>query len=112
MIVRNGIKLVLTKVVSISLNLMMEHHFNGTAGNSLAWHNTMKFPTKVVLIVLFSLHSTGAWWYNGCQHSNLNGQYLVGDVIYTHNKPRNRGVIWEKWKYDSLKFSEMKVRRN
>uniref|UniRef100_A0A1X7TSB0 Fibrinogen C-terminal domain-containing protein n=1 Tax=Amphimedon queenslandica TaxID=400682 RepID=A0A1X7TSB0_AMPQE len=52
----------------------------------------------------------GAWWFNACFQSHLNGRY------YTTPTGANRwdGIIWYDWKGDSysLKFTEMKTRRN
>ena len=48
---------------------------------------------------------TGAWWYNDCQHSNLNGKYL--------GKGKNswQSVMWDSFRSTgSLKFTEMKLR--
>ena len=49
----------------------------------------------------------GAWWYNKCLKSNLNGHYLGGrtDVFA-------KGVVWKDWKglNYSLKKTEMKIR--
>ena len=49
---------------------------------------------------------TGAWWYNGCHHSNLNGRYLSAGVSNV------QGIDWLHWKNDrkSMKKCEMKVR--
>jgi len=46
----------------------------------------------------------GAWWYNFCATSNLNGRYLRGsgsDSVYWHHWKNNR---------ESMRFTEMKIR--
>jgi len=83
--------------------------YSGTAGDSLAYHNNMAFSTKDRDNDRWSSHcavsKTGAWWYNACWHSNLNGKYL-GDTT------SNQGILWYQWKNAalSLKFTEMKLR--
>ena len=82
--------------------------YSGTAGDSLAYHNNMAFSTKDRDNDRRSSNcaevSTGAWWYNSCHHSNLNGQYL-------RNKSDGRGAEWDAFRsYLSLKFTEMKLR--
>ena len=84
--------------------------YSGTAGDSLAFHNFMKFTTKdndndKYSDVNCAIRYTGAWWYRNCYTSNLNGHY--GDDNGT------RGIEWYYWKgwYYSLLFAEMKVRR-
>ena len=82
--------------------------YSGTARDSLTYHNNMAFTTKDRDNDRYSNNCgvlwTGAWWYNSCQHSNLNGQYL-GD------KSDYRGVRWYHFRGDlSLKFTEMKLR--
>ena len=51
----------------------------------------------------------GAWWFNDCYQSHLNGIY------YNHvTEGILNGIIWHDWRgvdY-SLKFTEMKTRRN
>ena len=98
--------------------------YSGTAGDSLAnstshhrIHNGMKFSTrdrkndKHPTFNCAWYHS-GAWWYNYCQDSGLNGPYRHTPVLST--EPFNDGIIWYQWKgwYYSLKFTEMKTRRN
>ena len=84
--------------------------YSGTAGDSLAYHNNMAFSTKDRDNERWSnncaVSLTGAWWYNSCQSSNLNGKY-VGNV-----KGNANGVNWLEFKQDflSLKFTEMKLR--
>ena len=52
----------------------------------------------------------GAWWYNGCHDSNLNGLYLSG-------QSNNHGVVWGHFNataYSSrtLRYSDMKLCRS
>ena len=83
--------------------------YSGTAGDSLARHNNMAFTTKDRDNDRWSSNCavsyTGAWWYNVCHYSNLNGKYL-GDTT------SSQGVNWYHLKnaYVSLKFTEMKLR--
>ena len=87
-------------------------NFTGDAGNSMATHNKMKFSTKDVDNDHMGGSNCaqvykGAWWYNACHSSNLNGQYLAGPHASYAD-----GVNWAPFKghYYSLKTSEMKVR--
>lgn len=51
----------------------------------------------------------GAWWYNKCSHSNLNGLYLGGVTnIYAD------GMVWKTWRnqYYSFKTTQMMIKRN
>ncbi|XP_019617414.1 PREDICTED: microfibril-associated glycoprotein 4-like [Branchiostoma belcheri] len=85
--------------------------YSGTAGDSLTVHDGKPFSTK-------DRHNDdnpgscalmykGAWWYQSCHSSNLNGLYHLG----THESPAD-GVNWYHWKgyYYSLKRTEMKIR--
>ena len=83
--------------------------YSGTAGDSLAGHNNMKFSTKDRDNDVYSAGNcagvyTGAWWYSACHSSNLNGQYLG-------NKADDKGARWSGFRgATSLRFTEMKLR--
>ena len=85
---------------------------SGNSGDSLSWHRGMPFTTRDQdddnkgghnCAVLYK----GAWWYNTCHNSNLNGLYLRGN----HSSYAD-GVNWKDWKghHYSLKRTEMKIR--
>ena len=83
---------------------------SGSAGNSLRYHNNMKFSTKDrdhdrKKSGRCAVMCTGAWWYDNCQKSNLNGRYLG-------NKKGSNGLNWYAYKNNrlSMKFAEMKLR--
>ncbi|XP_053550130.1 microfibril-associated glycoprotein 4-like [Bombina bombina] len=79
-------------------------------GNGLAFHNGMSFTTHdhdgdnrpFNCAQLYK----GAYWYNACHSSNLNGEYLHGPTKVYAN-----GIVWSSWKGAnySLKMSEMKI---
>jgi len=85
--------------------------YSGTAGDSLTDYRGMSFSTKDQdndkSSVNCAVSYKGAWWYNGCHHSNLNGFYHHG----THSSYAD-GVNWYHWKgYKySVKRVEMKIR--
>jgi len=86
--------------------------YNGTAGNSLAWHNGMDFTTVDNDNDRDSgncavTRGGGGWWFNKCSHSNLNGEYGA-DVGLA------KGIVWYIYNYQSnynFKTTEMKLRR-
>lgn len=84
--------------------------YSGKAGDSFSYHNGSAFTTKdrdndAHLSANCASSFKGAWWYNHCHRSNLNGLYLKG-------KSDSKGVSWYDWKNnrESLKRSEMKIR--
>ena len=88
--------------------------YTGNAGNSLDWHNGKKFSTRDQDNDVHANHCPrerkGAWWFQNCNYSHLNG-------LYYHNATDaigENGINWRGWKGNgySLKFSEMKTRRN
>ena len=98
---------------SASKYILTVSGYSGTAGDSLATQNGQKFSTRDQDNDVASDGSCaelykGAWWYNACHSSNLNGLYHGGP----HSSYAD-GVNWYAWKghYYSLKFTEMKVRQ-
>ena len=92
--------------------------YSGDAGDSLnsglshANHNGTNFSTKDQDNDRNAAHNCavqfkGAWWYDRCHASNLNGRYLSGQ----HTSYAD-GVNWHAWKgyHYSLKTTEMKLR--
>ena len=93
--------------------LEVDGYYSGNAGNSMARHNGMKFSTKDHDQDLGTPHSCatafkGAWWYQNCHDSNMNGQYLGGPHLTYAD-----GINWREAKgyYYSMKTTVMKVRR-
>ncbi|XP_071961759.1 ficolin-2-like [Antedon mediterranea] len=86
-------------------------NYSGNAGDSLTLQNNHQFSTfdqdhdtsGSSCCVLYK----GAWWYEHCHDSNLNGLYLGGTT-----DQYAKGVVWKDWKdyYYSLKTTEMKIR--
>ncbi|XP_078365493.1 techylectin-5B-like isoform X2 [Oculina patagonica] len=85
--------------------------YSGTAGDSLDHSRGAAFSTKDRDNDNWSSNCAtrykGAWWYNICHYSNLNGVYLHGK----HSKPWE-GVLWYHWKGHSYsaKRAEMKIK--
>ncbi|XP_066296432.1 fibrinogen C domain-containing protein 1-A-like [Branchiostoma lanceolatum] len=87
--------------------------YSGNAGDSMGWHNGMKFSARDVdhggshCAQRFS----GGWWYNACAHSDLNGPYYQSEDY--NGDDTGFGVDWYHWKnthYYSLKATKMMVR--
>ncbi|CAH3194198.1 unnamed protein product, partial [Porites evermanni] len=86
--------------------------YSGTAGDSFSVHRAQPFTTKdqdndSATSVNCAVSYKGAWWYESCHSSNLNGLYHHG----SHSSYAD-GVNWDAWKgYNySAKRAEMKMR--
>lgn len=83
--------------------------YSGNTGNSLSYHNNMKFSTKDKDNDMSNINcphkKLGGWWYNKCATVNLNGNY-------TENwAPTQSNVYWRSFKDDyPLKSTSMKAR--
>ena len=87
--------------------------FPSFSGDSLEVQNGQEFSTKDKDNDPHSTHNCavtyhGAWWYNKCHDSNLNGKYLRG----SHASDAD-GVNWKAWKgyRYSYKRAQMKILR-
>ena len=90
---------------------LFQFNFSGNAGDSLARQRGHPFSTKDRDNDVWSDNCTarykGAWWYDDCHHSNLNGLYHRG----RHSSGAD-GVNWYHWRgYNySAKRAEMKLK--
>ena len=99
---------------SVSQYTLSVSGYSGTAGDSLAHHNRSKFSTRDQENDAHSSDNCaqvykGAWWYNHCHNSNLNGLYHGGP--HSSYADGVNWVAWRGYRY-SLKFTEMKLRKN
>ncbi|XP_062602922.1 fibrinogen C domain-containing protein 1-B-like [Saccostrea cucullata] len=83
--------------------------YSGTAGDSMDYHNGYKFTTKDKDNdgdggnCATQYH--GAWWYNACHYSNLNGLYAQS-AVSGYQYP-----VWRKWREkEALKQTQMMIR--
>ncbi|XP_071149087.1 techylectin-5A-like [Mytilus edulis] len=83
--------------------------YKGNAGNGFEHNNGMKFTTRDRDNDLHPYHcgkgQIGAWWYNACGKSSLNGIY----------KPEGTAtgakmLYWHTWRQTTLKATEIKIR--
>ncbi|XP_048767096.2 ryncolin-1-like [Ostrea edulis] len=84
--------------------------YQGNAGDSLRYHNGMKFSTKDQDNDTSKEHCAtdykGAWWYERCYGANLNGWYVNSAVV------SSKYLNWYKWgkRYEALKTPSMMIR--
>ena len=102
---------------SISFIVSGLYYVSGDAGDSLSNHNHMMFSTGKTFSTKdrdndlsgssCAQSHKGAWWYQNCHDSNLNGLYLRGK----HTSHAD-GVNWKHWRDHnySLQKTEMKIR--
>ncbi|KAL3866691.1 hypothetical protein ACJMK2_043972 [Sinanodonta woodiana] len=90
--------------------------YNGDAGDSLSYHNLMKFSTKDLDNDLHirncAAENKAGWWYNQCYSSHLNGVYHKG--WYPGQSAFADGIVWYTLKSSerySLRKVEMKLKR-
>ncbi|XP_077069599.1 angiopoietin-related protein 6 [Siphateles boraxobius] len=72
--------------------------YQGSAGDSLSWHNNKAFTTLDRDNDAYSgncaHYQKGGWWYHMCAHSNLNGVWYRGG----HYRSRYQdGVYWAEF---------------
>ncbi|KAI8747795.1 BgiBFREP21.3 [Biomphalaria glabrata] len=84
-------------------------NYSGNAGDDLSAHNYEYFTTfdrdnDPRSDLNCAERSSGAWWYEDCHNSNLNGQW--------GSTSRFRGMNWFELTgyYNSVSFSEIKIR--
>ncbi|NXD39536.1 FCN1 protein, partial [Copsychus sechellarum] len=91
--------------------LVLGDFLGGNAGDSLSYHRDMSFSTTDQDNDMSSFNCAteykGAWWYNDCHYSNLNGMYWMG----AHGSYAD-GINWKTGKeyHYSYKRTEMKFR--
>uniref|UniRef100_H2YDD0 Fibrinogen C-terminal domain-containing protein n=1 Tax=Ciona savignyi TaxID=51511 RepID=H2YDD0_CIOSA len=84
--------------------------YTGNAGDSLSNHNGLPFSTQDVDNDSYfgncAVNHHGAWWYDKCYDSNLNGEYLKCQTS------TSRSASWNTFHggHYSMKFIEMKFR--
>eukprot|EP00794_Sanderia_malayensis_P019236 gene19236-21164_t len=88
--------------------------YSGNAGDSLAYHNNMKFSTidrdndghpNLNCAQVYN----GGWWYNGCHYSNLNGLYPKVSLEYS-DLVKYMSWISLTGSFGKITYSEMKLR--
>ncbi|XP_070173037.1 fibrinogen C domain-containing protein 1-like [Littorina saxatilis] len=92
--------------------LQYDKFTGGNAGDSLSQHRGQHFSTRDRDHDTNSMNCAqyfhGAWWYDFCHVSNLNGKYKTSS-----SAPSKDGMYWDTFvgvNTYSMKFTEMKIR--
>ena len=98
--------------------------FTGTIADQFRYNNRQKFGTcdsDNDSGPSFNCESRyfGGWWFNSCFYGHLNGKYYSGGKMtissYNNVVLTDSGIYWKSngfnGNFDSLIFTEMKVRR-
>ena len=84
---------------SVSKYTLTVSGYNGTAGDSLAYHNSQPFSTKdrdndANSRVHCAQQQQGAWWYRICHYSNLNTpKHLLYMMVLGWCGTTGRGIV-------------------
>ncbi|XP_050077985.1 ficolin-1-like [Anopheles maculipalpis] len=80
--------------------------FSGSAGDSLSRNVGSKFSTHDMDNDRFSGHcaqlNLGAWWYDSCHQSNLNGKYMKGNFSA-------KSMCWNSFQGSSLSLKTSRI---
>ena len=87
--------------------------YTGTAGDSLTYHNNMKFTTMDKDHDLLSKNCAevykGAWWHDACYLSHLNALFPDDKVSTATYNMYNSWYYFNSY-FGDIVFSEMKIR--
>lgn len=112
--VEYGIFFISSEQTGFRLNIGSYH---GTAGDSLNYHNDMKFTTidrdNDKWFLNCAIKDEAGWWYKNCGYSSLNGLYIPGGNKTISPDGIIKGIIWFHWKWlyhYSMRRTEMKLK--
>ena len=89
----------------------LSYIYTGTAGNSMAIHNGMKWTTRdrdndKAPSENCAVRWKGAWWHNICHHVNLNGLYPTTATT----DPSYMSWVAIAGSHGNIIYSEMKIK--